>query len=440
MLSSVIIGGGPGGLGPLLWAAQHGRLPEWLDRGVAVVERQAHLGGTLGRFGIHSDSLGGSYLECLEAPGLPPELRPLRDEPLAQEMARYRDNFPPLSLVDLYMRRIGLALEPMLAQRSTLHLRTEARAVHLRAGGTVEVKTIGPNGHEATLVARSAVVALGGRQSWTKGMLRPGLALADCRTRHVMVSDRALSSVGLKEADSIIAEAGQRPIVILGGSHSAYSAAWALLQMPEAAMLRRGQIVILQREAPPIFYPDREAAEADLYPVTPGDICPRTQRVNRLGGLRGNGRDLWRQIERRPGAVPEPRVVAMPLESLGEAVLRGFIESAALVIPAFGYRAATLPLFDAQDRRLALNADSGGESVDERCRMMLADGGVLPNVFGIGLGSGYRPTGSMGGEPNFRGQANSLWLYQHDIGAVIHRAIHEQLQPADVVHSLQAST
>ena len=70
MLSSVIIGGGPGGLGPIIWAAQHGLLPAWLDRGVAVVERQAHLGGTLGRFGIKSDSLGGSYLECLEAASL----------------------------------------------------------------------------------------------------------------------------------------------------------------------------------------------------------------------------------------------------------------------------------------------------------------------------------------------------------------------------------
>ena len=80
MLSCVVIGGGPGGLGPLLWAAQHGLLPAWLDRGVAVVDRQSFLGGTLGRFGIHSDSLGGSYLECLEAPGLPPALQQLRDE------------------------------------------------------------------------------------------------------------------------------------------------------------------------------------------------------------------------------------------------------------------------------------------------------------------------------------------------------------------------
>ena len=40
----------------------------------------------------------------------------------------------------------------------------------------------------------------------------------------------------------------------------------------------------------------------------------------------------------------------------------------------------------------------------------------------------------MGGEPNFDGQANSLWLYQNDIGGVIYRAIHELArQPAAAV-------
>src|SRR5258705_13876531 len=107
MLSSIIVGGGPGGLGPLIWAAQHGLLPDWLDRGIAVVERQAHLGGSLGRFGIHSDSLGGSYLECLEAPDLPESLRPLRDDPIALDMAQYRHGFPPLELVNRFMHPIG---------------------------------------------------------------------------------------------------------------------------------------------------------------------------------------------------------------------------------------------------------------------------------------------------------------------------------------------
>ena len=136
MLSSIIIGGGPGGLGPLIWAAQQGLLPAWLDRGVAVVERQTYLGGTLGRCGIHSDSLGGSYLECLEASGLPPELQPLIHEPVAREMDAYRDSFPPLRLVDRFQRRIGVALGAMLAERSALHLSTEARAVRLRPDGS----------------------------------------------------------------------------------------------------------------------------------------------------------------------------------------------------------------------------------------------------------------------------------------------------------------
>lgn len=428
MLSTLIIGGGPGGLGPLIAAAQQGLLPSWLDRGLVIIDRQDSLGGTLGRYGINSDSLGGAYLEYLDAPNLPRSLRELRLDPLTHEMARYRDGFPPLALVHRYMHLIGEKIEGIVRAHGKARFlpRTEAKALRLRSDGSVEAELLSADGTRTSLGARTAIVALGGRQNWPEPPLLFDLTLADC----LMPSDRALSSAGLAEARSILANAGARRIVILGGSHSAYSVAWALLQLPEAQQLRRGQIVILQRQAPPVFYPDREVAEADLYPVTLGDICPRTQRVNRLGGLRGNGRDLWRQIERRPGVDPEPRVVAMPLQSLDEAVLRTFIERAALVIPAFGYRAASLPLFDARDRRLPLNADSGGASVDDQCRLMLADGSVLPNVFGIGLGSGYRPAGSMGGEPNFRGQANSLWLYQHDIGAVIHNAIHALLQPS----------
>ena len=427
MLSSIIIGGGPGGLGPLIWAAQHGLLPDWLDRGVAVVERQTHLGGTLGRFGIHSDSLGGSYLECIEAPGLPEALLPLRDDPLALEMAQYRNTFPPLSLVDRFMRRIGIALAWMLAEStaSSLHLSTEARAVRLRPDGTIAVETIGSDGTRATLFARSAVIALGGHQLWPQQVLLPGVTLADCRMRRVMPSDRALSSGGLREANDIMAAAGRRRILILGGSHSAYAVADALLALPAADRLAAGQIAILQRREPRVFYPDRNAALDDLYDVDPGDICPRTQRVNRMGGLRGYGREMWRQIARRPRTLPEPRVVALPMRQFSVTELRSNIERAALVIPCFGYRSAMLPVFDVQGERLALSAEAGGVAVGNDSRLLMSDGRSLPNLFGIGLGTGYRLPASMGGEPNFDGQANSLWLYQNDIGAVIYHAIHE---------------
>jgi hypothetical protein len=438
MLSSIIIGGGPGGLGPLVWAAQQGLLPAWLDRGLVVVERQAQLGGTLGRFGIHSDSLGGSYLECLDSGVLPAALQVMRGDPVALEMARYRDSFPPLNLVDRYMRRLGVALAGLLAEHQALQLCTEARAVRLRRDGTLAVEIACPDGRPDVLGAHSAVIALGGRQYQPQQPLLPGLTLSDFRVRCMMTSDRALSSAGLNEADRALAEASGRRIIILGGSHSAYSVAGALLGLPAAAALAPGQIVILQRREPRIFYPNRDAALEDRYAVEPGDICPRTQRVNRMGGLRGFGREMWRQIARRPNTQPERRVVATSMQQFSSAELRAIIEAAALVVPCFGYRSATLPVFDREGNRLALNADAGGIAVGDDSRLLLQDGTSIANLFGIGLGTGYRLPASMGGEPNFDGQANSLWLYQNDIGAVIYRAI-QQLLPAPEVKAKAAA-
>lgn len=426
-LASVIVGGGPGGLGPLIWAAQNGVLHQWLGEGVALVERTNRLGGSLGRYGINSDSLGGSYLECLEAEAWPEALHHLRSDPITLEMQEYRTSFPPLSLVDRYMGRIGLALASTFATQSTsaLHMNTAAQSIHLREDGNVTVVVHDSGAHQKMIVARSAIVALGGRQYWTNQEAAPGLTFAECAMRHVLPSNDLLSHEGLQQADQIMRAAGERRIIIWGGSHSAYAVAWALLELPGAKALRDNQIVIVQRRPPRVFYPTRADAAADFYEVEPGDICARTQRVNRMGGVRGHGRDIWRRIAQRPGVEPETRVAIADLQDLATEELRVMIEEASLVIPCLGYRSATLPIFDCAGRRLSLKADHNEDAVGEDCRLLLSDGTSLPNIFGIGLGTGFRPTPSMGCEPNFRGQANSLWLYQNDIAGVIYRAIHE---------------
>jgi hypothetical protein len=98
-----------------------------------------------------------------------------------------------------------------------------------------------------------------------------------------------------------------------------------------------------------------------------------------------------------------------------------------------------VPLHDADGRRIALMADAGplpGAAlppaiaellsyasapplVDTACRVLDARGAVVPNLYGIGLASGFRLTGALGGEPSFRGQTNGLWLYQNGVGAMI---------------------
>jgi hypothetical protein len=273
------------------------------------------------------------------------------------------------------------------------------------------------------------VLALGGRQSWRERPIAPGLRLDDCKLRHIMPSDRLLERGGLAEADAALATAGGRKVLILGGSHSAYAAAWALLQLPGATRLGVDQIEILQRRPPVVFYPDAQAAASYLYPVRPGDICPRTGRVHRMGGLRGFGRDMWRQVSGRPGVTSDPRVGTRALTRLPPGLLQAMLEEAALVVACFGYGSITLPVLDQAGERLALAADDGLPAVGETCRLALRDGRTIDRLFGIGLGTGYRLPASMGGEPNFDGQANSLWLYQNDIGATIHREIMAMTAP-----------
>jgi len=62
---------------------------------------------------------------------------------------------------------------------------------------------------------------------------------------------------------------------------------------------------------------------------------------------------MWRQIAGRPGVAIERRISVLALSEYSETGLRHLLEDAAMVIPAFGYRSATLPIFDEAGRRLA---------------------------------------------------------------------------------------
>jgi len=90
-------------------------------------------------------------------------------------------------------------------------------------------------------------------------------------------------------------------------------------------------------------------------------------------------------------------------------------------VPAFGYRLATIPIHGADGQRIALSR--GSVQVGPDARLLTEDNRALPNVFGVGLGSGFRPWGGMAGEASFGGQQNSLWLYQNGLGKLIHDGV-----------------
>ena len=422
MYETVIVGAGPGGTGPLIWAAQHGHLPDWLSSGVALIDQAPSIGGSLHRYTIGSDSPGRSYLECFDHPAFVDLFGALYREDTTKRLYEHYETLPPLPLVGAFLQRQGVHLERLIAKFPASRFFPGSRAQRLRLQGDGRIAVGLGGGHPAgEITGAAAIMALGGRQV-TETRLCGRLDLCQLvRDGHLYGSDEILAGDGL---DRALARVGAlRSVVVLGASHSAFSVAWRVL---EAAgdTLAPGAVNVLYRTEPRIFYPTREAADDDLYPFVEDDICPATQRVNRLSGLRGDGRELWRRIHAKPGTEPEHRVVCRQLDQddLADARLVEQLRRADLVVTTFGYRSRTLPIVDAAGRELACAPDPTNASVDQEGRLWLEGGRTIPNLFGIGLGTGYRPSGRMGGEPSLRLQQNSLWLYQNDVGEVVCRA------------------
>jgi hypothetical protein len=410
----VFLGAGPAGLGPLVCAAQAGQLAPWLDRGVAVLDRRAAPASDLSRYALRADSFGTSFLECAEAASAEAPLVRLRESAEAAALRPLRDAHPPLDLAAAYLLRLELEMERAVAAhpRSAFARGREIAALDV-ASDHVQVRCAGGEAWRA----EAAVVAFGGAQTHedaaaaSLGARGPlGLVAGD----RLMTSDHALRVEGLAEALARLAAAPHPEVLIVGGSHNAFSVAWLLAERAPAGLLAPGAVTIASRRAPRIFYRSADEAAADGYAAfTRDDLCPRTGRVHQLGGLRGDGRDLWRRVTGRPGTAPEPRV---RLSALDAPDLGARLDRAALIIAATGYRPRLPPVFR-DGARLALSGDAGGPSVDASCRLLTAAGEPLDRVFSLGLASGFLPSGEMGGEPSFRGHTNGVWLYQNRIGA-----------------------
>jgi hypothetical protein len=100
-------------------------------------------------------------------------------------------------------------------------------------------------------------------------------------------------------------------------------------------------------------------------------------------------------------------------------VARDLIADADLVIAALGYRPHALPVNDRHGTPIALAAHQGKPMVDRHCRVLDQSGAPIGGLYGIGLAAGFVPWGALGGEASFNGQANGLWLWQNDVGAMI---------------------
>jgi hypothetical protein len=415
----VFCGGGPAALGPFVCAARKGSLDELLDQGVLVIERGTALGGgSLRHYAVSSNSLAVAFLEGLDEVPLGGPLDDVRDDPATLELRKLSGVHAPLKVAGAFLDSVGAAVTRILERHPKCAVLRETTVTEVSAADDrVSVSTL--NGEKQIVRAGKAVIALGGRapDGLESLELVPGLSLRNYadKLRHAsaVFDERIGLPTRLVEA---VGSSGK--VAVVGGSHSAWSVAGTMLNDPRF----RGQtgaapmVTLLHRSPIRLFYLTAEEAKEERYPFDPErDVCPVSGRVNRVGGLKGDARDLAR---RALGFADEG--VPIRLLRVGPSGDRrataAALDEAELVVAATGYR-PRLPEILAHGGRVVEPArSSSGIAVTDRAELVAANGDPVANVLTYGLGVGIRAPERIGGEPSNQRAITSVWLYQHDVG------------------------
>ncbi len=421
-MSSVIVGGGPAGMSPLIAASQGGFLEPLLGGGLSVIERGAAIGaGEIGRYVITSDSSAATIVDCVNASSAP-WLMALRDHPATRAVAAHGEGAVPLPLVGSFLDVLGGALQEVIAQAPDCAVLTRHEALRTQqlADGRWRTELRGPDGSTRGVVARVVVLATGGHQpeDHLRRQEAAGVRLVAALGDKLIPSGEAMTKAGLHDIGRRLAALGGGEVAIVGSSSSTIATALVILRL--GATVRR--VTVLHRRKLRVFYPSAEAALADGYDeFGPDDICPKSGFVFRFAGFRLDSRALVMAARGIAGRRPPPRLHLHHLAPGPDPVGRAILESADLVVTAPGYRPRALDVFDRHGHPIALFADGAGTRplVDGACRVLDAHGEAIPGLLGLGLAAGFTSGPEIGGEPSFSGQTNGLWQWHNTIGAII---------------------
>jgi len=429
--TTVICGAGPAGVSPVVAAAVQGRLEEFLDRGVLLVEATERAGaGSLAGYGIYANSLGKAFLECLDTTAASGLLAGLEGTPEVSALRAWDDEYPPLPVVGAFLHLVGERVVAALRR----HPRCEVLMAHQVAevrfgadGATVEMTGAGGTVRHT---AGQVLLAMGGAErtateTFSPAALAAGRAGVTVRGSAEVVTDPAWRP---DARDSPYREL--RRIAVVGGAHSAWAVAAHLARLVrEEWFAGPVEVTVLQRREPPIFYFSEQEAAAEGYRYAAGaDVCGPSGRVHRFGGLRGPARSLARDmLGLSGGKAPEGfRQVVVDPPWTAERLAAAGAGDADLIITALGYDARLPRLIGADGTELALARRGGAVDTGQEGLPRLLSGGTAPRLLMYGLGAGLTPSVHTGGELGYRGRLDGVWVYQHDIGAVLL----EQLLPS----------
>jgi len=417
----VVCGGGPAGLGPFVAAARLGVLESLLDRGVLLVEPAAPGPGGFAHYGgLRANSLGGAFLESLDAL-TGPEFAELKRTRETLELARWARSNPPLGVVAAYLARLGEAVASVLRAHPACEVTAGARVTQVdEVCGGVSVLIDGTDARR--VFADRAILAMGGRPltAYREMSVVPGVSLSAYRSKLCHTADLLDSRYGLPwRLVGAIRQSGR--VAVIGAAHSAWSAVGMLREDPRFLGGPAVRLSVLHRGPIRLYYTSAQEARDAGYRFDPvDDICPLSGRVHRFGGLRGEPKRLAARsmglVEGRPAA-ELVRVDAADHDSRHAA--KQVLDEAGAIIVATGYQ-ARLPLLRHEDgTELVAAVSESGTVVNHAGHLVDVDGRPHPRLLAYGLGAGLGVSQDIGGEPGYDRRADGVWLYQHDVGRLV---------------------
>lgn len=441
---TAIIGGGPAGTGPLIYGAgeQQDLLAKWLDKGVAIVEKGDSLcAGRLINYRINSNSLGEQFLDFLNKAQGASVFKQASNCAQQHTIAEQGQTVVALQTVGQFLQQAGEDLQHLIASYSASQVLFGEQATGIRQteSGLFEVNLQRANQERSQILAENVLVATGGQSVASHSVGRKIISLCEqhrsgnrAGTLPMMThSEALLTDAGRLSAELWLEDFDAPQVLIIGGSHSAFSAAWTLLNNLDEEFEFNdpdgdgGQIHMLHRGPMRVFYESRTQAEAEGYHAFgTQDICPVTGHVFEIAGLRGDARTLYRDIAGLSGAAQEHRVMLHQIdaENATMAALEALnIDWSAieLVVFANGYQLPAVSLTNPLGKTIPLLGEYTGRYVDDKCRVLDTKGSAIPGLYAMGMATGYLPTKLSTGEPSFNGKDNSVWLCQNDLGALL---------------------
>ena len=421
-LGCVIVGLGPAGAGFLFNAFKSGEYERLCANGLLVLDGSNSLGtGRLGEYEVSANSVNDVFLNCLVDPSFGEIFSPLQNLPAYQRM---RAKPQGVSMLPEVAKVLGTATELLVAHIERTHGMVVRRGSRVESvvqrGEHFDLRVRAADGSRYEVRAASVLMNIGGIQKprlLIDALHGMGLVAPEASER-MLTSDRVLSepASALRTHFSKLMRTSQS-VVVMGGSHSAFSVVERLAFELEAEGLK--EIVLLHRSPIKLFFETREAAQLAGYTFDEeNDVCPVSGRINRSGGLRYRAFEIGCGVL-SAGVVPGTKVRVRTLQvdgsdAVASADAQRCLDSSAGVIQCIGYQPWLPELLDENEEPIALREIQGGLDSDATGCPCDEKGRRIEGLHLFGLGSGLAVDPKIGSEASFLGRIYGIWQFHHD--------------------------